>query len=137
MQLPQKRKTFCWIFCCIFEIYIKFWTGSKKKMTVIAYVFPILQNPESMVRCLSKKSRFRGPFETQHGKRAQTLLQYEREHLHQIYWSLWRHLSREKSLLVICTILRLSVNTLTAHDKYSPVDRDNLMQPIHMHWSQK
>ena len=31
----------------------------------------------------------------------------------------------------------MSVNTLTADDKYSLVNRDNLTQPIQMHLSQK
>ena len=34
------------------------------------------------------------------------------------------------SLLVLCKILRLFVNTLTADDKYSLLNRDNLKQPI-------
>ena len=31
---------------------------------------------------------------------------------------------------MICKILGLFVNTLTADDKYSVLNRDNLMQPI-------
>ena len=34
-------------------------------------------------------------------------------------------------------MLRLFVNTLTADDKYSPLNRDNLMQPIQILLSQK
>ena len=37
----------------------------------------------------------------------------------------------------MCKILRLFVNTLTADDKYSLFNRDNLMQPIQMELSQK
>ena len=43
-------------------------------MTLIADLFPILRNPKNVVRSMSKKSRFKGPFERQHGKRVQTLL---------------------------------------------------------------
>ena len=43
----------------------------------------------------------------------------------------------EKSLLVLCKILRLFVNTLTADDKYSLLNRDNLTQPIQILLSQK
>ena len=43
----------------------------------------------------------------------------------------------EKSLLVICKVLKLFVNTLTAHDNYSLLDRDNLTHPIQMHISKK
>ena len=38
---------------------------------------------------------------------------------------------------MICQRLRLSVNTLTAVDKCSLPNRENLMQPIHMQLSQK
>ena len=36
-----------------------------------------------------------------------------------------------------CNVLRLFVNTLTAHNKYSLLRRDNWMQTIHMHLSGK
>ena len=39
-------------------------------------------------------------------------------------------MSWKKSLLVICKILRLFVNTLTADGKYSLLNRDNLTEPI-------
>ena len=38
---------------------------------------------------------------------------------------------------MICKILRLLGNTLTADDKYSLINRDILTQPIQMHLSQK
>ena len=40
-------------------------------------------------------------------------------------------------MLVLCKILRLFVNTLTADDKYSPLNRDNLTQPIQILLSKK
>ena len=40
-------------------------------------------------------------------------------------------------MLVLCKMLRLSVNTLTADDKYSLLNRNNLTQPIHMELCQK
>ena len=43
-------------------------------MTFIADLFPKLRTPKNVVRYLSKKSRFKGPFDWQHGKRVQTLL---------------------------------------------------------------
>ena len=49
-------------------------------MTLIADLFPKLRTPENMVRYLSKKSRFKGPFDRQHGKRVQTMLLSERQH---------------------------------------------------------
>ena len=41
------------------------------------------------------------------------------------------------SLLVICKTLKLFINTLTADDKYSLLNRDNLTQPIQMLVSEK
>ena len=43
-------------------------------MIVIADSFPKLRTPKNVVRYKSKKSRFKGPFDRQHGKRVQTLL---------------------------------------------------------------
>ena len=42
-----------------------------------------------------------------------------------------------KSLLVIWKILRLVVNTLTADEEYSFLNKNNWRQPIHMQLSQK
>ena len=53
-------------------------------MTLIADVFSKLQTPKNVVRYMSKKSRFRGPFERQHGKWTQTLLQSERQRRYHI-----------------------------------------------------
>ena len=49
-------------------------------MTFIANVFRNLRTPKHVVRYMSEKSRFKGPFDKQHGKRAQTLLRSERQH---------------------------------------------------------
>ena len=106
-------------------------------MTLIAEVFPKLRTPKNMVTSMSKKSRFKGSFGKQHGKRAQTLLKFAWQHLYHIYWSLWRQLTCKKSLLVICKISRLFPNTLNAHGKYCLFNRDNLTQPIQMQLSGK
>ena len=53
-------------------------------MTLIADLFPILRTPKKGVRYMSKKSCFKGPFDREHGKRVQTLLQSEREHRYHI-----------------------------------------------------
>ena len=44
-------------------------------MTLIADFFSKLRTPENTARYMSKKSRFKGPIERQHGKQVQTLLQ--------------------------------------------------------------
>ena len=106
-------------------------------MTLIANVIPKLRTPKIVVRSMSKKRRFTVPFNKQYGKRAQTLLNSERQHLNDIYWPLQRLLSLTKSLLVILKILRLFVNTFFANDKYSVVNRDNLLQPNQTKVSQR
>ena len=99
-------------------------------MTLIGNVFPILWNPKNVVRCLSQKRRWRVPFKTLHGKRAETRLKSVWWNLYQIYWSLTTQLSLKKSLLMTWKVLKLFVNTFIADDKYSLINRDNLTQPI-------
>ena len=106
-------------------------------MTLTAEVFPKLRSPKNKVRSMSIKSRFKGSFKKQHGKRAQTLLKFAWQNLYHIYWSLWRQLNCKKSLLVRWKISRLFPNSLSADGKYSVFNRDNLSQPIQMQVSQK
>ena len=49
-------------------------------MTLIADFFPKLRTPKNVVRYISKKSRFKGPFDGQHGKWVQTLFRSEPQH---------------------------------------------------------
>ena len=109
----------------------------KKKMTLIAEVFPKLRSPKNKVRSISIKSRFKGSFKKEHGKCAQTLFKFAWQNLYHIYWSLWRQLTFKNFLLVICKISRLFPNTLSADGKYSLLNRDNLTQPIQMQLSRK
>ena len=84
---------------------------------------------------MHKKSRFRGPFDKQHGKRAQALLKSTSHHVYHIHWLLPRQLICKKSLLLKCQILGLVVNTLAADEKYPVLNRDNLTIPIQMQLS--
>ena len=86
---------------------------------------------------MSKKSRFRGPFEELHGKRSQTLLKFAPQTLYLTHLPLVSQLSWKKSLLLTCKILGLLVNTLAADEKYPVLTRDNLTIPIQMQLSQK
>ena len=54
-------------------------------MTIIADFFPKLRTPENVVRYMSKKSRFKGPFHREDGKRIQTLLRSGQQHFYHIY----------------------------------------------------
>ena len=104
----------------------------EKEKTLIADVFGSYRLRKTWFKEISEKSRFRKSFNKRHGKRSQMLLKSEGQQLYHKYWWLWRQLSYKKSLLVIRKILGLFVNTLTADDKYSLVNRDNLMQHIQM-----
>ena len=83
---------------------------------------------------MSRKSRFRRPFNKQHGKRSRPSIGHD---FYQIYWSLWRQLSWKKSVIVIWKILGLFVNTLTADEKYFLVTRENLTQHNQTQLSEK
>ena len=53
-------------------------------MTFIADLFAKLRTPKNVVRYMYKKSRFKGPFDRQHGKRVQTLLRSGSQHRYHI-----------------------------------------------------
>ena len=106
-------------------------------MTLIAQVVPKLRTQENLVTSMPKRSRFKGSFKKQHGKCAKTLLKCQEQLLYHIYRSLLRQLSYKKSVLVICKIPRLFINTLSADGKNSLLNRDNLTQPIQMQLSGK
>ena len=126
MQLSGKQKTFSDLFSQFSESDLNFEHFQKKKMSLIAYVFPKVWTPKNLVRSMSKNSRFKGSFGKQHRKRAQILLRIGWQHLCHIYWSLWMQLTCKKSLLVTWKIARLFPNTLSADGKYSVLNRDNL-----------
>ena len=86
---------------------------------------------------MSKKSRFRGCFEKEYGKRALELLKSGSQHVYHIRLSLARKLCSRKCLLLTWKILGLLVNTLAANEKYDVLNRDNLTIPIQMLLSQK
>ena len=86
---------------------------------------------------MSKKSHFKGPFDKQHGKRAQALLKPPSQHLYHIHWSLATNLCSKKCLLLTWQILVPLVDTLAADEKYPVLNRDNLTIPIQMQLSQK
>ena len=113
MQLSWKWKTFS-------NFLFQFWNLHqilnllKHKMIVIANAFPKLQTVKDLLRPLSKKWRFRTPFDRQHNKGFQTLVKSAWEHFHHIFSSLWGKLIWKISPLVICEILGVFVNKLTS-----------------------
>ena len=53
-------------------------------MAFIDDLFPKLRTQKNVVRYMSKKSRFKGSFDWQRGKRVQTLLRSESQHRYHI-----------------------------------------------------
>ena len=86
---------------------------------------------------MSKKSRFRGCFDKQYGKRVQALLKSASQHLYHFHRSLPSKFSWKKSFLLTCQILGVLLNTLAADEKYPVLNRDNLTISIQMQLSQK
>ena len=86
---------------------------------------------------MSLKSRFRGVLHNKHSKRDQRLLKSAQRYLYHIFASMSTYFSVKNSMLVVCKILRLFVNTLTDDDKYSLLYRDNFIQPLQILLSQK
>ena len=86
---------------------------------------------------MPKKSRFRGPFEKQHRKRAEGMLKSASEHFYNIHWSLPSQFSQKKSLLLTCQIFGLLVNKLDSDERYPVLDRDNLTIVVQMQLPQK
>ena len=86
---------------------------------------------------MSKKPRFRTPFDSQHVKGSQALVKSAWRNFYQISSSLWAKLTWKMSLLVICKILGHFVNTMTADTKYSLPNSENLLESIPIQLSKK
>ena len=125
MQLSQKQKTFSQLFAAFLKFRLNFKYFEKKYYPHRFFISEITDS-KNVIRKMSKKSRFREPFDKQHGKRAQALLKSASQHLYHIHRSLPRKLSWKKSLLLTCKILGLLLNTLAADEKYPVLNRENL-----------
>ena len=104
----------------------------KKKMIAIPTLFRILQNMKNLARPFSKKHRSLTRFDSQHVEGPQTLVKSTWQHFHHIFSSLWETLILKISPLVICSILGVFRNTLTANDIYPVQDCENMSSPIQM-----
>ena len=79
-----KNKKLFLNFCLHFGNRYEILNICENKMTFIADLFAKLRTPKNVVRYLSEKSRFKGLFDRQHGKRVQTLLRSESQHRYHI-----------------------------------------------------
>ena len=127
MQSSQKQKTFSQIFFFFFHFrnLDSILNIFQKRMTLIADVFLNLRTPKTWLDKYLKSPFSEDPLTSnvvnglKHGWS-------ERKHLHHIYWSLWKEFRWRKCILVICKMLGVLANALTANDKYSLLNRDNL-----------
>ena len=136
MQLSEKQKTFSIIFNAFLKCRLNFQYFETKDDPNRFWIFEITDS-ENMVRQISKKSHFRGPFDKEHGKRVQALLKSASQHFYHIHWSLPSQLSLNSGPLLTCQILVLLGNTLAADKKYRLLNRDNITITIQTQLSQK
>ena len=85
----------------------------------------------------SKRSCFRTPLANERVNGFQTLLKSARNHYYPLFSSIRSKSSSKNSPSVWYEILRLFVNTLTADDKYSGSNMQNLPQQFQTPLSQK
>ena len=136
MQLSKKLKTFSQFFVPYLEFTSNF-KHFEQKMIVIANVFPQLLTVEDLVRPLYKKRCFRTPFDSQHVKGSRTPLKSAWEQFYHIFSSLWKKLIWKMSLLVMCEMLGVIVNTFTGDGVYPFRNCESLKLPIQMQLSNK
>ena len=75
MHLSQKEKLFSRFFSAFFKSALNS-EHFRKKMTLIAYVFPKLPTTKNLLRQMSKSFRFRERLDRRHSKWAEALIQY-------------------------------------------------------------
>ena len=145
----------CRIFCNKFKHYylengrlfldflLHFWNVHeiynilKKRMSVLASLFPKLLFPKEVATETSRRSRFKTPFGNQRVNGFQTRLRVARQHYYPFFRWISGKLSRKKTALLISKILRLFANPLTADDKNPCRDMENFLQQLQRLLSQK
>ena len=135
MQLSPNQKKNFFFFCCFFEVQLKFWTFWNKRWPHSFCIFEVTDS-EIVVRQMFIKSCFRGCYDKQYGRRAQTLLKSAPHQLYHIHWSWARKLCSKKSLLLTWKLLGLLVNTLATVENCPVLYREYLTLPIQMQLSQ-
>ena len=109
----------------------------KKKMIVIANIFPKLQTLKIFLKKLSQDHRFRPCVRSQHVKPSQLLAESPWEHFSHVLSSFSGKLIWNMSPLVLGEILEMFVDTLTAAGKYPVQGCENLQREIQMQLSEK
>ena len=109
----------------------------KKRMIVIAHVFPKLQTVKVLVRPLCKKRCVMKRFYSQHVKPSQILPKSLWQQFFQVLSSFSERLISKMSPPVLVEVLWVFVNTVTAEGKYPVQDFENLPLPIQIQLSEK
>ena len=109
----------------------------KKRMRVLACIFPKLLFPKEVATETSRKSCFRTPFGNQRVNGFQTPLKVARHHYYPFSAWISGKLSWKKAALFWSKILRLFANIFTADDKYSCRNMQNFRQQLQTLLSQK
>ena len=101
----------------------------KKKKIVRASVLPKLATVQGLVTPLSIQRALKTSFNSQQGKRVQTLVKSSWEHFYHIFPSLWGQIIWKLSPWLKFEIIGLFANTWTSDYKYPVTDGENLPFP--------
>ena len=118
------------------DFLLKFWNVReiynilKKRMRVLALLFPKLLFPKKIATETSRRSCFRTPFGNQRVNGFQTTLKVASHHYYPFSRWISGKLSFKKTTLLWSKILRLFANILTADDKYSCRNMQNFLQQL-------
>ena len=116
---------------------MKFTTFWKKRMSVLASLFPKLLFPKEAATETSRRSRFKTPFGNQRVNWFQTPLKVASHHYYPFFLWIPGKLGWKKTALLWSKILRLFANTLTANDKNSCRNMQNFLQQLQTLLSEK
>ena len=109
----------------------------KRKVMVIANVFPELQTVKNFVRPLSKKRCFGRCFDSQHVNLSQLFAKSPWEWFCHVFESCWEKLVWKMSSVLLGEILEIFLNRLLAEGKYPFEDLKDFRLPIQMQISEK
>ena len=109
----------------------------KKRMSVLASLFPKLLFPKEVATETSRRSRFKKPFGNQRVNGLQTPLKVARHHYYPLFPWIPGKLSWKKTALLWSKILRLFAKTLTADEKNPCRNMQNFLQQLQTLWSEK
>ena len=108
------------------------WNILRKKMLVIANVFPQLQTVKNFLKAFCIKCCFGKYFDSQHVKVCPILGKCPWEHFCQVFPSFWGKLIWKISPLVVGEFFWRFVNTLSANGRYHVQDWENFSLRIQM-----